>query len=564
MADGATARRWTGRVRLWSGCVLFTYLTLHLANHALGLVSVAAMEAGRWWFLALWRNPLGTLLLYTALLVHPLLALWSLYRRRTLRMPAWEAWQLCIGLSIPLLLASHVVGTRLAAVRYDAVDSYQTIVLALWHLRPELGLKQSVLLVLAWIHGCIGMHFWLRLRPWYPRARALLFAGAVLLPALALLGFAGAGREIAASIHTPADVARIRRETRRPEGAAADALKRAENGIYAGFAAALGATLLARSVRDRLERRRGAVRVGYPDGRRVMVPVGATILEASRSGGIPHVSVCGGRGRCSTCRVHVVAGLETIPPAGADEQRVLERVGAPPGVRLACQARPTGDVSVRPLLPALPRPSDALAVRPRWTSGVEQEVTILFADLRKFTTLAERRLPYDVVFFLNRYFEAVGQAIEQAGGVTNQFTGDGVMALFGVDAGTADGCRRAVAGARAMVRSVGALSAAMADELDEPLRIGVGIHTGAAVVGRMGYGPAVYLTAVGDTVHVASRFQDLTKEYQAQLVISEEVARRAGVDVSRFARHEVAVRNRREPIVIRVIDDVSTLPLGEA
>jgi adenylate cyclase len=256
--------------------------------------------------------------------------------------------------------------------------------------------------------------------------------------------------------------------------------------------------------------------------------------------------------------VQILHGHETLAAPSVDERRVLERVGAPPGVRLACQTRPTGDVSVRPLLPATARPSEG-GSRPRSLAGDEQEVTVLFADLRKFTTLAERRLPYDVVFFLNRYFEAVGRAIEQAGGITNQFTGDGVMALFGVDADPADGCRRALLGAQAMVEGVARLSATMGGELDEPLQIGIGVHTGPAVVGRMGYGSTIYLTAVGDTVHVASRFQDLTKQYQAQLVISEQVAERAGIDVSAFPRHEITVRNRREPLAIRVIADVRAI-----
>jgi adenylate cyclase len=193
---------------------------------------------------------------------------------------------------------------------------------------------------------------------------------------------------------------------------------------------------------------------------------------------------------------------------------------------------------------------------PREFAGVEQEVAVLFADLREFTRIAERKFPYDVVFLLNGYAEAVGRAITQAGGTANQFTGDGVMALFGIGASPPEACRRALIAAGEIVRAVGELSRSLIEELPGPLKIGIGIHTGMAVVGRMGFREAAYLTAVGDTVHVASRLQDLTKEYGCQLVISELVACRAGFDVSAYPRQELALRNRNEPISIRVIDDV--------
>ncbi|HXJ82282.1 MAG TPA: adenylate/guanylate cyclase domain-containing protein [Candidatus Methylomirabilis sp.] len=555
----ATAQRWRARLRLWSGCVLFTYVTLHLANHALGLVSLDAMDEGRVWFIALWRNPLGTIVLYTAFLVHLLNALWSIYRRRTLRMPPWEATQLLVGLAIPSLLIAHVVGTRLAYEWYGQDDPYHRIALAFWELRPWVGLRQSVVLILAWLHGSIGLHFWLRLRSWYPRVVPLLFAIVVLLPTLALLGFAQGGREAAALARLPGGTARLLQQSPRLGAAERDSLDRVERGMYETFAGALALALVARAARRFFVGRWRAIRITYQDGPEVRVPIGFSILEASRFGRIPHASVCGGRGRCSTCRVQILRGIGTIPTPSVDERRVLDRVGAPPGVRLACQSRPTGDVAVRLLLPAAARASDGFA-RPRSVAGAEQDVTILFADLRKFTTLAEHRLPYDVVFFLNRYFETVGRAIEGAGGITNQFTGDGVMALFGVDADQGEGCRRALMGARAMVEGVSRLSRAMVDDLDEPLRIGIGIHTGPAVVGRMGYGGTMYLTAVGDTVHVASRLQDLTKEYHAQLVISDQVAARAGLDVTTLPRHEITVRNRHEPLAIRVIADVEALP----
>jgi len=321
------------------------------------------------------------------------------------------------------------------------------------------------------------------------------------------------------------------------------------------FGAAVGAILLARAVRQRAERRRATIQITYPQGQTVVVPVGFSVLDASRLAKLPHASVCGGRGRCSTCRVRVVQGGSSLPPASLDERRVLDRVGAPPTVRLACQVRPTHNLGVVPLVPPSAQTRAGLAT-PGHHAGQEHDIAVLFADLRGFTRLAEPKLPYDVVFFLNRYCEAVGSAITSAGGMVNQCTGDGVMALFGVDQGPTEGCRRALLAASAMLHSVAELTQTLAEELPEPLRMGIGIHTGPAVVGWMGYAETTYLTAVGDTVHVASRLEGLTKEYHCQLVLSEHVARRVGIDLTAYPRHALTVRNRTEPLAIYVVEDV--------
>jgi len=546
------------RLRLGAALVLLTYLILHFSNHALGIISLDAMAAGRWWFLALWRSTPGTLALYGALVIHGLLALWLLYQRRTLRMPAWEATQYALGLMLPALLVVHVVGTRIAWWRLGVDDPYTRIVLTLWVQAPEYGARQTLTLVLAWLHACIGVHFWLRFRPWYPRVRLTLFTVALLLPTLALLGFVAAGREVAALARTPGWTEAMLAAAHAPAPAVAAKLVAIRQGFLTAYLWALLAVLLARGIR-RLQEWRRAVRITYPSGRVVAVPVGFTILDASRMADLPHASVCGGRGRCSTCRVRISHGLAQLPAATEAERRVLARVGAAPDVRLACQTRPARDVTVEPLLAPSVAPTDAFGTDLR--QGHEQEVAVLFADLRGFTRMAEHKLPYDVVFFLNRYFEAVGTAITSAGGVTNQFTGDGVMALFGIEAGPATGSRQALAAARAMVQGVATLSAELAGDLPAPMRIGIGIHAGPAVVGRMGWGESFYLTAVGDTVHVAARLEQATKDHGAELVVSEDVARHAGLDLSAFPTQDLVVRNRAGRVGVRIIPHVADLPL---
>ncbi|MGE0118878.1 MAG: adenylate/guanylate cyclase domain-containing protein [Dongiaceae bacterium] len=552
------ARSLIARIRLATGMILFAFILTHFLNHALGLISLAAMEAGRGPFLGLWRGPIGTVVLYVALFTHLGLAFWSIYRRRSLRMPAWEATQLIVGLLIPPLLAIHIIGTRLAHELYGTADTYTYELLVIWVFQPGSGIQQATVLVVAWLHGCIGLHFWLRLRPWYARAMPYAYAGALLVPVLGLLGFVAGGREVERLAADPVWLEQAGLRIGFPDEAGLGVLYAIERWFLIGFAAVLFGTLAARGTRRWLSRRR-AIAITYPGGERADVQPGTTILEASRIAGIPHASVCGGRGRCSTCRVRISDGLGRLAPPGDQERKVLDRVGAPPNVRLACQTRPLGDVAVVPILPPTASVRDAQP-RPGYLQGHEEEIAVLFADLRAFTQLAEHKLPYDLVFLLNRYFRAMGTAVEASGGQLDKFIGDGVMALFGVGGRPAEGCRRALAAARAMSESLSALNQSLSHDIAEPLRIGIGIHAGPAIVGEMGHGRATSITAVGDTVNTASRLEALTKEYGCQLVFSETVAAHAGLDVAQLERHDIAIRGRVEPLAIHVVADARDLP----
>ncbi len=549
------------QARLASGLVMLAYVVTHFLNHSLGLVSVDVMDDVLRTVYRVWASPTGTLLLYGAFAVHYALALWALWQRRSLKMPFAEAAQLVLGFGIPFLLAEHVISTRGGDTWFGAdYGYYDSVLLTLWVARPERGVLQLVVLVVAWLHAMIGLRFWLSVKPWYPRWQPLLFAAALLLPTLAILGYAEGGREVARRAQDPEWVAQT--QGNHPRAAPADLaiLEIAALGTRGGFAAALLGVLLARGIRRVLQRRRGLIRLSYPSGRVVEIVPGLSVLEASCFAGIPHASVCGGRGRCSTCRIRVEGAASAMPPAEPEEKRVLERVGAAPDVRLACQLRPLGVLRVTPLLPATAQASDGFG-RPRYLQGSERETVVLFADLRAFTRLSERKLPYDLVFLLNRYFAEMGQAVEDAGGHIDKFIGDGVMALFGLDRGLAAGCREALAAARAMALRLDQLNDALANDLPEPLRIGIGIHAGSAIVGEMGYGRAVSLTAVGDTVNTASRLESLTREFGAQLVVSETVLREAGLDLGAAApAQEIEIRGRSERLAVRIVANARTLP----
>ena len=546
------------RVRLISGLVLLAFVTGHLLNHALGLISLQALEDGRALFLGVWRNPFSTAVLVAATSAHIVTVLWAFYRRRGLGLRPHEIIQTISGIAIPLLLMTHFVGTHGAHDLFGVDDSYRLILTIHWVLDTDYIAIQMAGVIITWAHGCMGIHYWLRLKPWYDRVFPYLYAAFLIVPLLSLLGYAEAGREIAELAKTDGWVREQLILAGFPSNAQISQLIAIIDTARAVLVAAVVLVFIARFGRGIIELRRPRVSVTYPDGRVVSSPPGSTILEISRRFGIPHASVCGGRGRCSTCRVRVTDGIDGLAEASTDEQRVLDRIGHPINVRLACQTRPEVDIGIIPLLPPSAAPADSHRSIGQ-LQGEERDLAVLFADLRAFTKFSEQKLPYDVVFVLNRYFAGMGEAVEKSGGHLDKFIGDGVMALFGVDGDFAGGCRRSIYAAREMSKRLAELNRSLAHDLDEPLRIGIGIHAGPAIVGEMGYGSATGVTAIGDTVNTASRLETATKEFGAELVVSHAVAEAAGIDLSRYPSQDISLRGRSETVAARVIEQAQTL-----
>ncbi len=512
---------------------MFTYVATHLANHATGLVSLEAAEAGRLWFTAAWRNWPVTVLFYGAMLLHMLLALIALLERRTLRMPPLEFVRIALGLSIPFLLAGHFAGTRLAHELFGRDDTYALVVQGRW--AADKGVGQLTLMCVAWFHGCLGIHFVLRHRPSYRRRFHFVFAAFVLMPVLAAAGFLAMARELQ---HAPSPQygPNLGRQ-----------INDAAYALITVFGISIALVLAARTARSWQERYRGrSFTISYP-GREVRVPLGWSVLEASRAHYIRHMSACGGRARCSTCRVRVTGDPAHVPAPFDAERATLQRIGAAPDVRLACQLRPSGDVAVMPLLRA------SAAQRTQRQRGVEHDVVILFVDLRRWTTLAERHLPHDLSYVLDQFFEVVGQAVRDAGGTPNQFIGDSVMAIFGVGTDSATGCRQALAAARNIESGMDRANVRMKQDFGHSFEFGIGIHAGRAAVGEVGWEETLTLTAVGDAVNTAARLQNLCKDYGVRLVVSHEVVHGAGVDVSSFTGHSITVRGRSDDLVIYAV-----------
>ncbi|MCA1457633.1 adenylate/guanylate cyclase domain-containing protein [Bradyrhizobium sp. BRP22] len=547
------------QVRLASGTILFAYLVSHFLNHALGNISPEALAWGVDWHIAFWQFPPVAVIFYGACLVHSGLGIWALYQRRQFGWKAIEPLQLVLGLSIPFLIIAHIVGIRLGQTLYGHEKLYpQELYLFFISAKQRLWPMLAVL-VIAWVHGCIGLYFWLRLRSFFKRAAPFLLAAAVLIPTLAVLGIYQGGRAVIADSTEP--------EWRHDNLSAqqvgtlqqAEMLDRITSGMTIGYVGLLALALLARGARAILERRGGMIRLSYGNGRTVRVPKGLSVLEASLRHNVPHASVCGGRARCSTCRIRIIGDCSALPEPSPREAFVLGRVGsADPSIRLACQLKPTTDLSFFQLFTPHTMSANAHASNPT-RIGQERYLVSLFVDMRGSTQLAETRLPFDTVFIVNRFLSAVSQAVLENGGQPNQFIGDGMLALFGLATSRQQACRQALRAAAEIGKNIEELNQFLSHDLPEPIRFGIGIHGGEVIVGDIGYRDHMVFTALGDAVNVAARLQDMTKILGCEAIFSEEVRITAALAADALPEQEVAIRGRNEPMTVRTVSDTRTL-----
>lgn len=533
-------RALSGRnLRLISGLILFAFVFFHLINHSLGLVSIEAMESFRSARISITRYWAGTAVLMIAAVVHAILGVEKIVSRRISAISPRGLLQIATGVLIPVLLARHIIGMRISHELFGVNDNYE---FALWAMWPAEAWRQVGLIGLVWGHGTIGLYMWLRFQRWFEPLKGPLLVIAALIPTLAFAGFAVAGQQFHATrtfenpfsneqfstISTIMDIA-----------------------MYVSLALIV-AVMLIKAGQWISAGLKPKVTVTYNSTLTKTAPAGLTLLEISREAGVPHASVCGGRARCSTCRVQILSGGEALQPADTHELKVLNRAGInTPDVRLACQIRPRDAISVVPLVPA-GRMSDRKTSRDKYAHGVEQIVTLMFIDIRGFTQFSEGRLPYDVVHILNHYMGRMSEEITANSGYVDKFMGDGIMAIFGMDDAQGHGAASALRAAVEVSNAVDELNRVHKADLSEPFRIGIGIHTGEAILGRIGTSKAhsagERITALGDTVNTASRLEALTKQLQVEIVVSQSTLQTANIGENGLDMENYEIRGREDTI----------------
>jgi adenylate cyclase len=258
----------------------------------------------------------------------------------------------------------------------------------------------------------------------------------------------------------------------------------------------------------------------------VRVPRGWSVLEASRSFHLPHASMCGGRARCSTCRVRVTAGKDVCPATGRDEQATLRRIGASPDVRLACQLRPAGDISVVPLV-RTERP----IYRPTGPQrSAERDIVVMFCDFLNRDELARDQLPQDHLYLLTAYIDSLSNVICASNGTFSTIRLDGICALFDLEREPARAARLALQAAGAIERAISDLDDRLGREGNRKLNVAVSIHAARAVVSEIGSTDPPTLMAVGEAMEVANELRKAVAAHGKSFAISEAVTTAAGVE----------------------------------
>jgi adenylate cyclase len=513
------------------------YVTVHLLNHSLGIYSFDLAESVLRVAQKFWHSLPGTVLLYGAAFTHLALAVVALWERRTLRMPPLEALRVLLGFALPLLIATHLTAIRGAYEAYGVNGSYVRVVWGLWSWQGAAA--QLGMMAAAWTHGCLGLHFALRAKPTYRRFSYLLLAFAVVLPLTAAMGFVSIGREFQwTGVPTvPVPTAAQGNPSVKPSRASSGSMywRCSRCSRRAGDATGLRASRASPPSRCAIPTAQCRCRAAGACWRRAVRTASRMCRSAAAARAAPPAA-CAWSARPNT----------SASRAATNNARSSACVRRPTCAWPANCARMATSRSRRFLrrCPTKAGPHRSAA------SGANAMSPILFVDLRRWSGLSERQWPFDLAYVLDRYFATVGAAVRESGGVPNQFIGDSVMAIFGLDCDLPTACKQALRATTLIAQRMDAWSEGFEAQFGQRLAFGMGLHAGRAAVGEVGYLETTTFTAIGEVVNTASRLQDHSKTAASRLVVSLFAAQQAGVADTLGACETLTVRGRSEPLQV--------------
>lgn len=578
----ATSKDWQLRIRLAAAICMAFFAVVYMVYYSIPLVELQ--------YLITIQNFISKILflliiLPIAIVLHVSLGLWKLYNRNTLRIPLWEAAQICFGALIPFFLLIFVLRTYGPALIFGKGTGYIDQILFTY---PKMSWLYVSMVVVIWTHAQIGVHNVVKLRKWYPKVKLIIIILFTLLPLLGIWGWLKAGEQLDTLFRNSSNSQTQESEPSidsynsdysysnndsynysdsfsysndefilyEPSYVEKEFLKIIEKYIILFFIGLYTIVLSARFIRIMIMNNNKSIEIEYPDGKNVKVFPKTSILEASRINHIDHASICGGRGRCTTCRVKVVEGENNLSSIGERERKALNRIEAGEHIRLACQAEcEKGKIAITPLLPPEVESSKARN-ETKYSAGSEVELAVMFTDIRGFTKLSEEKFPYDVVFILNRYFKELGSVIEKHNGVIDKFLGDGIMCYFGLGSEPGKACLDALKAAKEMAIKLKDINDKLKNALKDNLEIGIGINYGPVILGELGYKNNMHLTIIGDTVNTASRLEAANKEAKSQLIFSKNMLGLAKLDLPNIKDTSINVRGRKTSLDIAVVTDI--------
>ncbi len=272
-----------------------------------------------------------------------------------------------------------------------------------------------------------------------------------------------------------------------------------------------------------------------------------TILKATLAAHINHTHACGGQGKCSTCRVSVMEGIENCYPKNELEQSISAKLNFPEEIRLACQTKLKGDVLIRRMVSDkldIDLISEQFSEDSEIALGRQQKLTIVFIDIVNYTAFAEKFPPYDIVHVLNRYYRIMNTIIQEHKGIISDVAGDGILAVFGIDENTDNSVLDAIHAIEGMNQKLDDFNEYLKENFNTHFGIRAGVHYGNAIVGPFDTGAMRKLAIIGDNVNYASRIEAANKEFGTSLLLSQEAYQKVEKTYPEYTTFETELKGK--------------------